>query len=192
MKLGNYQAYRYTSLRPKGSGNAYTVYAAPTSAGVATVACQAPAAQAAAFAQECERIASTLTLSGARAYTLGVPSWYANGLNGALKKLQAQRKAALAQMKKAKSPKAQGRAARQAAAAYAGALKSHPKSVPPQLARADAAIFAALKAGQKGYSTLAAGAAGDDSAKFAAGKRQVAKADRALRKALAQLSNQPG
>jgi acyl CoA:acetate/3-ketoacid CoA transferase alpha subunit len=57
--------------------------------------------------------------------------------------------------------------------------------------KADAAIVRALKAGQKGYRTLAAGAAADDSGKFAAGRRQVAKADRALKKALAQLSKQP-
>jgi hypothetical protein len=57
--------------------------------------------------------------------------------------------------------------------------------------KADRAIFAALKAGQKGYQTLAAGAAADNGGKYAAGRRQVAKADRALKKALAQLSKQP-
>jgi hypothetical protein len=155
---------------------------------VATVTCSSPDD---AFIQECERVASTLTLSGAEAYELGVPKDYADGLSAALDKLQSQRKSALDKLKSAKTPAAQASAARQAAAAYEGATKSHPKDVPPQVAEADAAILAALRDGQKGYETLAAGASAGNKSRYAAGERQVKKADAALEKALASLSKQP-
>jgi hypothetical protein len=188
VKLGDLQAYRYADLTPKGSDNPVTVYATPTTDGVATVACSAPDA---GFVDECERVASTLTLSGAEAFELGVPKDYAGGLSSALTKLQSQRKAALAKLKSAKTPSAQASAAKQAAAAYAGAIKTHPKDVPPQVAEADAGILAALRAGQKGYETVAAGASGGDRGRYASGERQVKKADAALRKALGGLSKQP-
>ena len=188
VKLGDLQAYRYTDLQVKGSQNPVTVYATPTTDGVATVTCSSPDD---AFVQECERVASTLTLSGAEAFELGVPQDYADGLSAALEKLESQRSAALDKLKDAKTPAAQASAARQAAAAYEGATKSHPKDVPPQVEEADRAILAALRDGQKGYETVAAGASAGNKSRYAAGERQVKKADAALEKALAGLSKQP-
>ena len=51
VKLGpdDLQAYRYEGLEPAGSSRRVTVYASPTSEGVATVACLAPPADAGAF-----------------------------------------------------------------------------------------------------------------------------------------------
>jgi hypothetical protein len=192
VELGDLQAYRYRDLAPKGYPNQLTIYAIPSTAGVATVACSAGGAQAASFFEECERVASTVTLAGdAKPFDLGVPEDYANGLNGAIEKLQADRKAAVAKLKGAKTPDAQASAARQAAAAYAAAVKTHPKDVPPQVADADAAILAALRAGQKGWTTVASGAADEDAGQYRSGERQVKKADAALAKALKQLQNQP-
>jgi hypothetical protein len=192
VQLGELQAYRYADLKPEGYPNQLTIYAVPTTAGVATVACSGAGAQAESFMAECERVASTLTLSGdAEAFDLGVPEDYANGLNGALTRLQGQRKAALAKLKSADTPAGQASAARQAAAAYGAAVRSHPKSVPPQVADADAAILAALRDGQKGYLTIASGAAGEDAGEYRSGERQVKKADAALEKALKQLEKQP-
>jgi hypothetical protein len=191
VKLGNLQAFRYKDLKPQGSQNPVTIYAVPTTAGVATVVCSAPAAQAASFAADCDRVASTLTLSNATAYELGVPKAYAGGLNAALAKLKAQRGAALAKLKSAKTPAAQAGAARQAAAAYGAAARTHPKQVPPQVGAADAAILAALRAGQRGYLQLAAATAGGNTGKYAAAKGQIAKADAALQKALKQLQTSP-
>jgi hypothetical protein len=191
VKLGQLQAYRYRDLKPKGSANQVTIYAAPTTAGVATVACSAPAAAAATFANECERIASTLTLTGAKAYDLGVPKSYADGLNAALTKLQAQRAAALGKLRSAKTPGAQAAAARQAATAYGNAARTHPAQVPPQVGAADAAILAALRAGQRGYAGLAAGAASGNKARYNAAQSTIKKADAALQAALKLLSSQP-
>ena len=60
VRLGDYAAYRYEGLRPRGLGRAVTVYAAPTTAGVATIACIAPLTPA-----DCERAAKTLRVSSA-------------------------------------------------------------------------------------------------------------------------------
>jgi hypothetical protein len=141
---------------------------------------------------ECERVASTMTLSGdATAFDLGVPKEYATGLNSALTRLETQRKAALAKMRSADTPRAQAAAARQAAAAYAAAAKAHPDNVPPQVADADKAILDALRDGQKGWATVASGAAASDRGRYNSGERQVKKADRALARGLKQLQNTP-
>jgi hypothetical protein len=63
--------------------------------------------------------------------------------------------------------------------------------VAPQVQKADAAILAALRAGQKGYETVAAGASSGSKGRYAAGEQEVKKADAALTKALAALAKQP-
>ena len=57
-----------------------TVYAVPTSAGVATVACAAPAGQGASLAGQCDAIAASLRLKRATAYPIGPSSAYASTL----------------------------------------------------------------------------------------------------------------
>ena len=63
------EAWRYPDLRPKGSDRPVTVYAAPTTAGVAAVVCVPPSAGG--FARGCESVARTLEIRGAQAYPLG-------------------------------------------------------------------------------------------------------------------------
>jgi hypothetical protein len=185
VKLGKLQAYRYTGLKPKSYPQDLTVYTVPTDGGVATIACSAAAAQAATFLPECERAASTLTLSGVQAFDLGVPKSYADALNGAVTKLQAARKAALAKLQSAKTPTAQAAAARQAAAAYGTAAKALAgQKVPPQLDAANVAIVSAMRQAQSGYSAMAAGAAGGNTGAYKTGTAAVKKADAALAKAL--------
>jgi hypothetical protein len=191
VKLGDLKAYRYTGLKPKSYPQELTVYAVPTDAGVATIACSAAAAQATSFLPACERAASTLTLSGVQAFDLGVPKSYADALNGAMGKLQSARKPALAKLKSAKTPSAQAAAAREAASAYGTAAKSLAgQKVPPQLDAANVAIVSALRRGQSGYSAMAAGAAGGNSGAYKTGAAAVKKADGALAKALQALGQQ--
>jgi hypothetical protein len=188
VKLGDLQAFRYRNVKPQGSQSPLTIYATPTSAGVATVVCSGTTP---AFDQECERVASTLTLTGAKAFDLGVPAAYASGLTAALAKLQGARGAALAKMRSAKTPSAQAAGARQAAAAYGAAARTHPSEVPPQVGDADAGILAALRAGQSGYTSLATAAASGNGGRYAAARGKIAKADKALQKALQQLQSSP-
>jgi hypothetical protein len=191
VKLGQVQALRYTGLKPKAYPQELTVYAVPTDAGVATVACSAAAAQATAFLPECERAASTLTLSGAQAFDLGIPKSYAAALSSAISNLQSARAGALSKLKAAKTPAAQAAAARQAAAAYAAAAKTLAgQKVPPQLAQANTAILAALRNGAAGYGAMASGASGGNRGAYLSGAATVKKADGALQKALQALGQQ--
>jgi hypothetical protein len=188
VQLGDLKAYRYTGLKPKNYPQDLTVYTVPTDAGVATVACSASAAQAQSFLPECERSASTLTLSGTKATDLGIPASYVNGVNGAIKTMQSKRAAALKKMKSAKSPSAQASGAREAAAAYSGAAKSIAgQKIPPQVSEINTAILAALHQGAAGYTQMASGAASNNSSKYKGGQSEVKKADKALQQALKAL-----
>ncbi len=191
VKLGKLQALRYTGLKPKSYPQSLTVYAIPTDTGVATVACSSAAAQSATFLPECERAASTLTLSGVQAFDLGVPKSYADALNSAVGKLQASRKAAIARLNAARTPAGQAAAARQAAGAYAAAAKSLAgQKVPPQLARVNTSVLLALRQGTAGYTAMATGAGSGDAAGYKRGAATVKKADAALAKALTALNQQ--
>jgi hypothetical protein len=187
--LGDLEAYRYTGLKPKNYPQQLAVYTVPTDAGVATIACSAAQAQATSFLPECERAASTLTLSGTEAVDLGVPDAYAKALSSAIDKLQSGRAAALKRLKAAKTNSAQAGAARQAAAAYANAARTMAaQKGGPQVDAANTAIVAALRQGAAGYTQMASGAAGGDTGRYKAGAAQVKKADAALQKALKALS----
>jgi hypothetical protein len=189
VKLGNLQAYRYAGLQPKNYPQQLTVYTVPTDAGVATVACSAAAAQAATFLPECERAASTLTLSGAQAFDLGVPKSYADALNSTLSKLQSARKSALARLKSAKTVSAQAAAARQAANAYLTAAKSvKALKPPPQLSTINTGFFTLLTSGALGYNTMAQAVARGDRSGYLAAAADVKKADRELVAALKDLA----
>ena len=89
VKLGpdDIQAYRYAGLQPQGFDRTVTIYAAPTSAGVATVACLAPAEAAEGFGPECEGIADTLQVSDAKPFPVGPNPAYAKTLNRTLNQL---------------------------------------------------------------------------------------------------------
>jgi hypothetical protein len=191
VNLGQLQAYRYTGLKPKNYPQELTVYTVPTDAGVATIACSAAAAQAASYLPECERAASTLTLSGAQAFDLGVPKAYADSLNGTISKLQSARKAGLARLKAAKTPAAQASAARQIAAAYAAAARTLAGlKGPPQLGATNTAIITSLRRAQGGYASMATSVARGDRGGYLAGAATVKTADAALAKALKELSQQ--
>jgi hypothetical protein len=187
--LGDLQALRYTGLKPNNYPQELTVYAVPTDSGVATIACSAAAAQAASFLPECERAASTLTLSGTEAVDLGIPPSYSKALNSAIQKQQADRAAALKKAGAAKTNSAQASALRQAAAAYSTAAKTlASQKGGPQVDGANTAIIAALRAGAAGYTAMAAGAAGNDPGRYTSGEKAVKKADAALQKALKALN----
>jgi hypothetical protein len=189
VQLGAVKAYRYTGLKPKNYPQDLTLYTVPTDSGVATVACSASAAQSSTFLPDCERAASTLTLSGTKAIDLGIPASYVNTLNGAIKQMQAKRAAALKTLKAAKTPGAQAGAARQAAAAYAAAAKTLASAnTPPQVSIINTAVLAALRQGAAGYSQMASGAAGNNSGRYKSGASEVKKADKALQQALKALS----
>jgi serine/threonine-protein kinase len=189
VSLGDLEALRYSGLKPNNYPQQLTVYAVPTDSGVATIACSASAAEAASFLPECERAASTLTLSGTEAVDLGVPATYTKALDSAMQRLQAERGAALKKAKSAGSTSAQASALRQAAAAYSAAAKNlAAQKGGPQVDGANTAIIAALRQGATGYTVMAAGVTANVPGRYKSGASTVKKADAALQKALKALS----
>ena len=91
MKLGDLEAYRYKGLKPEGFDQSLTMYVAPTTEGVATVACAAPAAKAGAFLPDCEGAATSLVLNTGDAYPLGADEDYLEALDYTIGKLNASR-----------------------------------------------------------------------------------------------------
>jgi serine/threonine protein kinase len=126
VKLGpdGLQAYRYEGLKPAGIDRQVTVYASPTSAGVATVACLAPPADAAAFKADCEAIANTLQLTSGDAFPVGPDAGYAKTLGATFAKLDKQVAKGRQALGKDKATfRQQGAAARDVQTAYAAASK---------------------------------------------------------------------
>ena len=90
VKLGeDLQAYRYEGLQPEGEDRVATVYTSPTTAGVATVACLAPPADAGAFKGECESVANTLALTSGKPFPVGPDPAYAKTLDATFGDLNA-------------------------------------------------------------------------------------------------------
>ena len=109
------QAWRYTGLRPPGSGRELTVYTVPTSAGVATVVC------ADAVAAQCDAIAGTLRLKTATPYPIGASDAYASTLNGTIGELDATAQPQETNLQSAETLADQGAAASALASAYENA-----------------------------------------------------------------------
>jgi hypothetical protein len=190
VKLGDYQAYRYRNLDPGGFTPALTIYTIPTDKGVATVACTADQAQAAQFLPECEKAASTIKLAGAKPFNLGPGGEYVKQVNGAIDGLKAPRERAVMQLKSAKTPGAQAKAAGNIERAYAGAARALSGApVSPQIASAHDAIVAALNDVAAAWGQVAKGAATGNRRAYLAGGRAVKKADKELQTALQQLGS---
>ena len=186
VRLGKVEALRYEGLEPNGfGGRALTVFAAPTSAGVATVACYAPPGDGAAFRPDCERVAGTLEVEGETAFPLGPDKRYAAGLNKILADLDKRRRAGRAALAAARTPTAQSKAAAgladTAARARAG-LRGLETS--PAVAPAQAGIERALGNAATAYRRLARASRPAAFRRAAAG---VTRAERAVATQLARL-----
>ncbi len=93
VKLGQIEAYRYEDLKPEGFDGRLTLYVAPTTDGVATVACTAAGNGAAEFLPACEEVATGLQLVNGEAFALGADEDYLaqldntmDGLNSAARR----------------------------------------------------------------------------------------------------------
>ena len=156
VRLGKVEALRYEGLEPQGfDGRALTVFAAPTSAGVATIACFAPAGGGAAFRPDCERVAATLEIKGKTAFPLGADKEYGAALSGVIGELVKRRSAGRSALAKARTPGAQSKAAAGLADAYARARGDLGKLQPsPTAAPAQAGIEQALGKAAAAYKQL--------------------------------------
>jgi hypothetical protein len=186
VKLGKVAAYRYKDLKPSGSDSAITVYAIPTDAGVATVACYRPKEQAADA--DCERIAGSLTLERGKAYPLEPIASYGTAVGKAVSSLDSARTSGRKALSSAKSAKAQATAATQLASSYRSAASSLAGlKVSPAVADANAAIVSALRDTATAYSSLASAARAGQPKNYTAASSKVDSGEAAVQKAVAGL-----
>jgi serine/threonine protein kinase len=191
VKLGpdGLQAYRYEGLRPEGSDRQVTLYTTPTSEGVATVACLAPPADAAAFKGECEAIANTLQISSGKPFPVGPDQEFAKTLGGTFAKLDNQVvKGRQALTKDNATFRAQAAAARDIQGAYATAarqLRGAEISPADQVVRA--ALVDSLQAAAAAWKKAAAAAVKKDKSAFARSESGIKRTQQELRQTVAGL-----
>jgi hypothetical protein len=172
VRLGTLQAYRYSGLSLRGLAGSLTLYAVPTSSGVATIACLSPSA--AAPAAQCAQIAATLKLNGATAFGLGPSAQYASALGRTLATLHSAVDPGTARLRAASSASAQAAAAAQLAAAYGSASRALGRlSVSPAVQSVNASIAGSLAALGRDYAALATAARAGDEAAYARAQHAI-------------------
>ena len=189
VKLGALDAYRYEGLRPTGFNGRLTLYVAPTTEGVATVACASTAGDAAAFLPDCETVAGGLKLVLGKAFALGADQSYLAKLDKAIGHLNADRKRNAAKLRKAKTQADQANAARSLAKDYRRARRSF-TAARPSARRCSTRVSRCARRSrelQLAYSRLAARARDGSQAEYNAARDDVSAGEAALKRALAQV-----
>lgn len=177
MRLGALGAYRYAGLSVRGLPGSLTLYAVPTSDGVATVACVG--SSAVSSAAQCSQIAATLKLNGTTAFGLAPSPQYAAALGRIFGALNSAADAAAASLHAAPSASAQAAAAARLAAAYSSASSALGRLLAsPAVRNLDTSIAGSLAALARGYTALASAARAGDEGAYARAARAIA-SDRA-------------
>jgi hypothetical protein len=183
--LGDVEAYRYGSLRVRGFGGRLTLFVAPTTAGVLTVACYSDPSSGATFAAPCERVAHAIRLTRARKYTLGPSRRYETALNaviGRLNDAQARTRRCVHGAAGTCSLAATTAFLGQTASQAADVLRRMPVS--PTDAGANRRLVTALDDAHDAYAQVARTAAGRNPVAHAASLARARSAERRLRRAL--------
>ena len=174
-------AWRYRRGRPDGS--ATLLYAAPTTSGVATVACVAQSG--AGVPPGCETLAKAITVPGAVPLELGASAAFYTRLPAAAKALEAARSTLMRDLAAATSASGQ-------AAAADGLVRAHERALAALApltgtrAHLPSATVRALSTMAGAYATLAGAARARSSRRYNAARRAVARADADLRRTLAK------
>ena len=185
VKLGSVEALRYEGLRPEGFDRRLTLYTVPTTGGVLTIACSAPAAPVNDFMPRCEEAALSLDLKNVDAFPLGPDEDYLRDVQNALTRLDGSRRGGVRRLRQAKTPAAQARRARAVAQSYstaAGSLSGATKN--PLVIDANRAVVHALQEGAAAYRALAGAAGREERGAYDRARKRIARADASLRRAL--------
>lgn len=186
VKIGGLSAYRYSNVTPRGYDGSMTVYAIPQSKSEWLAACWGASG---APPKQCEDVAASLSVAGAKDYELTPSPSYAANVRGAVSTLNSARKRDLAALSKASTQKAQGTAANQVAAGYSTLARRLAAAGPtPYAAPANAKIVAAARSTQRAYAVLATAAAAGNRGRYDAARTLVRKREAQLRAALSQLA----
>jgi hypothetical protein len=178
---GLIDAYYYGDLALLGMPGRTDVYAAPTSEGVATVACSGVPAPV----EECAAAAERLTLTGgARPLALGADAAFRSRLQAEIGAIDATRARTREDLSKATTAAGQAEAARRLSAAYAAgadALSPLAEGAKPR------AIVAGLRANAVSYEEVATGFAAGDPVAVSRARRAALDGETELQQLLADL-----
>jgi hypothetical protein len=165
-----------------------TVYAASTTAGVATIACLAPAADADSFASTCDQMANTLELSAGDPLPVGPSKAYAGAIDKTLAALNKADKSGQAKLKSAKTPQQQAAAAKSLAKSFHGAGRTLARQdLSPADRGVNGLLVRALRQTAGGYDKAAAAAAKKNKSAFSKAGGDVAEGRKDIASALAGL-----
>ena len=193
VKLGDLNAWRYKGLKPEGFDQSLTMYVVPTTEGVATVACAAPAAKAGGFLPDCEGAATSLVLTNGDPYPLGVDEDYLEALDNTMGKLNSQRAKGIQALRRARTGPGQARAARSLRDSYNAAAKSLAGlEISPATVPANQRLVKALRSTASGYNTMAGGARANSRSRYNRGLRAVRAGERDVKAALKSLEEGSG
>jgi hypothetical protein len=155
VRLGSLTGFRYRNLLQRRIRGEFTVYALPTTSGVATIACLAAGDDATGQLARCESVATTLSLRGAEALPLGTSQRYATAVNTALTALDQQRSDSRRALRAARTPLAQARAAEGLAGAFGAAAAALERAQPGPVERgAHESLVASLRRAAESYEAL--------------------------------------
>jgi Protein kinase domain len=180
VRIGALEGFRYRGLRHRQVPGELTVYAVPTTAGVATTACLAPRGADEALAR-CEAVATTLSLREGEQLPLGANERYAAAMNTALAALEAQRVSGLRELREARTPIGQARAADGLAEAFRGTAAGLAGASPGPLEQGiHRSVATALSRAADGYGSLAEAARAGRRNAYDRAAAKVARAEEAL------------
>jgi hypothetical protein len=182
---GGLSAYRYDGL-DLGGGHRAVLYAVPTEAGVATVACRQPVPADDGFARGCAGIARSLAITGTKAFPAGPDARYARAVSAAVR--SADPVLASTALRRAKTPAGQAKAvggARGRLDAARAALAGF--EVGPVDRAPHAALTAALAVLAQGYGSLASAAEHSQRERYATARAKIRSGRDAAAGALADL-----
>ena len=188
VRLGDLEAFRYAGLTPTGLDGELTLYVVPQQRRSTVIQCYARRGAAASVLDDCNEIAATTAIRGAKPISLAPSDDYAAVVNAAVRELTTRRDAGLRQLRRAKTQRQQGGAADAVARAYraaAGRLNRAPVTLLTRAANRE--LVASLLATQSGYRQLAVAARRDDRTSYDAARRAVALQQRRVDRALLAL-----
>ena len=189
VRLGRMTALRYPDLGLAGLTRRMTLFAAPTSGGVLTLACLSPPREAAALRPLCDRVAQSLRLTRARALAPGPSARSQRQLNALVEALDGDRVEQRAQLASAQAPAQQAQWAERLASAYADAAATGAKQrVSPREAAAHARILAAIGAAGNAYARMADAARAANVSDYERARGKVARGEGRLRAALSAVA----
>lgn len=183
--LGALPALRYRGVGVRGAEGRFTLYAVPTSAAVATIACPAVPF---AFAVRCERTAETLELLGVRPEDIGPSDAYARSLGAVLSVVDRARRIGGRALMNARRATSQARAADDLATDHETAMQILRQLDPAPGDRGmNRDLVRALRRHVTGYQLLAAAARGGMPRRYRAARRVIGEGVAALDRALRRL-----